>query len=439
MADREYRPRLVDRYLSEVLSDFAAVMVTGARAVGKTTTASQLAVNTVRLDRPGVAAAYRADPDAALRRAARPVLIDEWQEVPAVLGAVKRAVDRDPRPGQYLLTGSVRAQLQNETWAGTGRVVRMNMYGLTEREVTGRLAAEPSLFLTRLARSGIDGLVLPPQLPDIDDYVQLALRGGFPEVAYRDRSERSRGIWMASYLDDLVTRDAALAGQAKDPAKLRRYLNVLALHNAGIPADNTLYAAAAINAKTAAGYDQLLTNLFMLDAVPAWGTNRLKRLVKAPKRYLVDTGSGADGGGRPDRPGPAGASLRRLRHRSAPTRDRPHAPATGGAPPPARGRPPGSRPSRGSGGHPGHRTGVQGSGHRGHPRCQALVLAARRAACGLRGRCRPARRTGDVSAGGPRLGGPAGCALGLMSAHHFQSNRRRPSARRASGGLTGPR
>lgn len=293
MADREYRPRLVDRYLSEVLSDFAAVMVTGARAVGKTTTASQLAVNTVRLDRPGVAAAYRADPDAALRRAARPVLIDEWQEVPAVLGAVKRAVDRDPRPGQYLLTGSVRAQLQNETWAGTGRVVRMNMYGLTEREVTGRLAAEPSLFLTRLARSGIDGLVLPPQLPDIDDYVQLALRGGFPEVAYRDRSERSRGIWMASYLDDLVTRDAALAGQAKDPAKLRRYLNVLALHNAGIPADNTLYAAAAINAKTAAGYDELLTNLFMLDAVPAWGTNRLKRLVKAPKRYLVDTGLAA--------------------------------------------------------------------------------------------------------------------------------------------------
>src|SRR5664280_2258511 len=180
MADREYWPRLVDRYLSEVLSDFAAVMVTGARAVGKTTTASQLAVNTVRLDRPGVAAAYRADPDAALRRAARPVLIDEWQEVPAVLGAVKRAVDRDPRPGQYLLTGSVRAQLQNETWAGTGRVVRMNMYGLTEREVTGRLAAEPSLFLTRLARSGIDGLVLPPQLPDIDDYVQLALRGQPP-------------------------------------------------------------------------------------------------------------------------------------------------------------------------------------------------------------------------------------------------------------------
>src|SRR5450759_2896796 len=106
MADREYRPRLVDRYLSEVLSDFAAVMVTGARAVGKTTTASQLAVNTVRLDRPGVAAAYRADPDAALRRAARPVLIDEWQEVPAVLGAVKRAAAQRPgrrgRPRQHL-------------------------------------------------------------------------------------------------------------------------------------------------------------------------------------------------------------------------------------------------------------------------------------------------------------------------------------------------
>lgn len=83
------------------MDDFPAVLITGARATGKTTTAAQRVARVERLDEPGVAAAFRADPDAALRRAGRPVLIDEWQEVPGVLAAVKRAVDRDRTPGQF--------------------------------------------------------------------------------------------------------------------------------------------------------------------------------------------------------------------------------------------------------------------------------------------------------------------------------------------------
>jgi predicted AAA+ superfamily ATPase len=98
---------------------------------------------------------------------------------------------------------------------------------------------------------------------------------------------------MNSYLDDLVTRDAAAVDRHKDPAKLRRYLHVLALNNAGRQADATLYEAAAVNAKTAASYEQLLQNLYVLDHVPAWSSNRLSRLTKAPKRYLIDTGLAA--------------------------------------------------------------------------------------------------------------------------------------------------
>ncbi|HLG66363.1 MAG TPA: AAA family ATPase [Acidimicrobiales bacterium] len=101
-----YRSRLADEILAELCRDFPAVMITGARATGKTTTAAQHVAQVVRLDEPGVAAAYRADPDAALRRADLPVLLDEWQAVPGVLGAVKRAVDRDPTPGRFVLTGS---------------------------------------------------------------------------------------------------------------------------------------------------------------------------------------------------------------------------------------------------------------------------------------------------------------------------------------------
>lgn len=292
-AGSPYRPRLADAYLSELMEEFPAVLITGARATGKTTTAAQRVAQVDRLDAPGGAATYRADPDAALRRAARPVLLDEWQEVPEVLAAVKRAVDRDQTPGQFLLTGSVRAELTNELWAGTGRIVRTEIFGVTERELAGRLNPEQPAFLYILARGALDNLVVPAAPPDIDEYLRLAVRGGFPEIAYRQRSDRARGVWLASYLDDLLTRDAAALDARKDPAKLRRYLHALALNIAGMPTDATLYQAANVDAKTAAGYEQLLENLYVLAQVPAWSSNRLSRLTKAGKRYLIDTGLAA--------------------------------------------------------------------------------------------------------------------------------------------------
>ena len=285
-----YRFRLADPCLGELFTEFPAVMITGARATGKTSTAARAVEQIVRLDEPGPAAAFRADPDAALRRATRPVLLDEWQEVPEILAAVKRAVDRDSTPGQFILTGSVRAQLGNETWAGTGRIIRMSMYPLVERELQDVPPSTRLTFLDRLAATGAESLVVPSEPPSIDDYIAIAVRGGFPEITYRQRIDQARVAWLASYIDDIVTRDAALLDGAKDPVKLRRYFTVVALNNAGMPSDATMYRAAGVNAKTAASYDRLLENLFMLDVVPAWSTNRLSRLIKQSKRYVVDCG-----------------------------------------------------------------------------------------------------------------------------------------------------
>lgn len=95
-----YLPRIVDLVVAERMADFPAVSLIGPRALGKTTTAARLARSVLRLDDPGQAAVVRANPDAALRALAEPVLIDEWQAAPEVLGAVKRTVDIDPRPGR---------------------------------------------------------------------------------------------------------------------------------------------------------------------------------------------------------------------------------------------------------------------------------------------------------------------------------------------------
>jgi len=94
--------------------------------------------------------------------------------------------------------------------------------------------------------------------------------------------------WLESYLDQLLTRDAELLGESRDPHRLRRFFEVLALSSAGIVTDKTVFEAARINAKTAAAYTGLLQNLLVVEALPAWWTNRLKRLVQAPKRYITD-------------------------------------------------------------------------------------------------------------------------------------------------------
>ncbi len=280
-----YRPRLVDSPLAELIRELPAVLLVGPRAVGKTTTALRAAASVARLDREAEAAAFDADPDSALRGLAEPVLLDEWQAVPSVLGAVKRAIDEEPRPGRFLLTGSVRADLEAQTWPGTGRLVRLTMSSLTRREIDGEAPAPP--LIDRLVERGAAKLSLPERVPDLREYVELALSGGFPEPALR-LAAAARDRWYDGYVDQLLTRDATQVGAERDPIRLRRYFEALALNTAGVVDDKKLYDTAGINAKTAAAYERLLTNLLVVEAIPAWTTNRLKRLTRSAKRYVVD-------------------------------------------------------------------------------------------------------------------------------------------------------
>jgi len=274
----------VDPALSSLVDQLPAVSITGPRATGKTTTAQRRAATVVRLDREAEAAAFRADPDVALRGLPEPVLLDEWQEVPGLLGAVKRAVDEDSRPGRYILTGSVRIDLDAQTWPGTGRLVRLPMQGLSVREIAERIGGP--LFLDRLLTADVASLG-PAGTSDLTDYLDLALRGGFPEPALRLEG-LARQAWLDSYVEALITRDASAIGGTRDPDRLRRYLEALAVNSAGVVEDKTLYDAVGIDRRTAVAYEQLLKNLLILEAVPAWESNRLSRLIKAPKRYLVD-------------------------------------------------------------------------------------------------------------------------------------------------------
>ena len=279
-----YLPRLVDGLLDECLTEFPAIMLVGPRACGKTTTAARRAATVLRLDTKQGSDALRADPDAALRNRAEPVLLDEWQECPAVMGAVKRAVDSERRPGRFLITGSARSNTDERLWPGTGRVVMLPMHPLTVAETSG---TPPRPFIDRVAAG--EELVGEGPAPDLADYLSLALRGGFPEPAL-ELGEAGARRWLASYADQVALRDARSHGLAPDSVRLRRYLVALAINSAGIPQDKTLYEAAGIDRRTAQSYEQLLSDLVVVDHLGAWSTNRLKRLSRTPKRYLIDPG-----------------------------------------------------------------------------------------------------------------------------------------------------
>ncbi len=157
------------------------------------------------------------------------------------------------------------------------------MYGMTVREQLGRLPAKP--LITRLAAN--EDLPIPPDPPDLRGYIDLALTSGFPEAALAS-SGGARRRWLESYVDQIVSRDAPLIEPGRDPVRLKRYLEAFALGTAGVANDQTLSEASGIDRRTAAAYERLLTNLFVADGLLGWTSNRLKRLVRARKRYLVD-------------------------------------------------------------------------------------------------------------------------------------------------------
>lgn len=283
----EYLERLADPLVAELLNELPALALVGPRASGKTTTAQRYAQTVVRLDRPAEALAVASDPDAAIEGLVEPVLLDEWQEVPQVLGAVKRACDAEPRPGRFILTGSIRAETETETWPGTGRVTRIAVYPMTVGE---QLGAPEVPLVDRIARgdpAALGARITVPGSLNLRGYLELALRGGFPQAA-PPVSERARQRWLDTYVDEVVTRDSQAADGSYDSARLGRFFEAYALNSAGVTDDTTLCEAAGINRRTVLRYVDLLSRLHIIDELPAWTSNRLKRLSLAPKRFLVD-------------------------------------------------------------------------------------------------------------------------------------------------------
>lgn len=204
-------------------------------------------------------------------------------------GAVKRAVDSGEGGGRFLITGSVRARLTGEMWPGTGRIVPLRMYGLTQAELEGNVDSDHLYSL-------LFGSEEPPigelkGAPSLTDYIGRMVRGGFPEAV--GMSDRQRRLWYSGYVEELVHHDVNSIAAVRAPERLAAFFQATVASTAGMPQLKTLMQAADISAKTARAYLDLLVDVGVVDRLRPWRSRHLQRLVKTPKIHATDTGLAA--------------------------------------------------------------------------------------------------------------------------------------------------
>ena len=280
-------PRLVTARAREILQDTPALLIQGPRQCGKSTLAALLVpeANRVTLDDIQTRSGAETDPAGFLERLPSPALIDEVQRIPALMLALKASIDRDRRPGRFVLTGSAQVlSVEGVEDSLAGRLEQLDLSPLTQLEFERR-TRDP---VSDLFAGDFTVQTLAPLEPLELSTLERLHRGGFPEAAQRMSTRRSR--WFADYSSRLLDRDVLELGRVEHRAALPRLLRQLAASSATLLNATDLARTLALNAVTFRRYLELLELVFLTVRLPAWSSNRLKRPAKMPKLHLCDTG-----------------------------------------------------------------------------------------------------------------------------------------------------
>jgi len=293
MSDRPVH-RIVAPSLAERLRIMPAVVVTGARQTGKSTLVQALAPGRRywSLDDLDTIDAARRDPGVLVGGAA-PVTIDEVQREPGLLLSVKRQIDSNRRPGQFLLTGSANLLLMNRVSESlAGRASHLTLWPMTRREQQGLgtggvwdalLAAKEDDWLDVLASQ-------PEPAGTREDWRELARRGGFPVPALHLSTVRERSVWFDGYARTYLERDLQELSSISSLPDFRRLMRAACLRIGQVLNQTELGRDIALPQPTVHRWLNLLETSYMLTRLPAYAVNRSKRLIKSPKLYWSDTG-----------------------------------------------------------------------------------------------------------------------------------------------------
>ena len=279
--------RSIESTLRSISDTFPVLVLTGPRQVGKTTLLRHMAEKGrkyVGLDNPTDRALAKSDPELFLQRFSPPVIIDEVQYAPELFDYIKIHADTHKVCGDYWLTGSQTFHLmKNVTESLAGRAGIVRMLGLSNSEIDatgfGPFTVDPQMLIGRL------GAAKRLALPEVFERI---FKGSFPRLY--ENPNVNRRLFYESYLETYISRDVKGLTQVADELSFLSFINIVAARTATGVNYETLAGETGISAPTAKQWLSILVSGGLVALIPPYANNALKRIIKAPRMYFLDTG-----------------------------------------------------------------------------------------------------------------------------------------------------
>jgi predicted AAA+ superfamily ATPase len=279
--------RAITPRLLTALDDTPAVMLVGPRQAGKSTLVQSLArgphpARYVSLDDLRTLDAAHRDPVGLIDGADGPLVIDEIQRAPELLLPIKASIDRERRPGRFILTGSAQVMLLPKVSESlAGRVEVHTLWPFSQVEIEGVTGGIIELLLDDSSQPG------PAPASPREDLIERIVRGGFPEAQVRNAERREE--WLAAYLSATVQRDLRDLANIERLAQVPAVLASLAARVRAPLNKTEVSSSVGIPRTSLDRYLTLLEHVFLIHRLPAWHTNRIKQITKSPKVLLCDS------------------------------------------------------------------------------------------------------------------------------------------------------
>ena len=285
----DYIKRELERKFLEADRFFKAVLVIGARQVGKSTMLRHLAEKqdrtVVTMDDDFVRELALNDPRLFFQTYKPPILIDEIQKAPNLLEYIKIMCDESEERGRFWLTGSQRRKIMERSQESlAGRLGILRLYGLSQREKMGVLDPAPLDFSMECLLKRKAGI------PDNDIVAVFGhiWKGGFADV--QNAADEMAQAYYQSYIDNYLIADAVNDEGIKDVAGFKRFIRACAALVGNLVNYRTLGEAAGVSEVTAKKWLAVLQDMDVVYLLEPYSNNELQRLVKTPKLYFCDTG-----------------------------------------------------------------------------------------------------------------------------------------------------
>ena len=279
--------RSIEATIRNVSATFPVLLVTGPRQVGKTTLLEKLAEpgrKRVSLDNPTIRLLAQTDPELFLQRYAPPVLIDEVQYAPELFPYIKIIVDQRRQPGDFWLTGSqMFRMMRNVSESLAGRAGIVPMLGLTSSEIDGRY---PGIF--EVEHESLLRRVAEAKPMTVTAVFERIFKGSMPRLYEIDGINRE--LYYESYLDTYLSRDVRDLGQVADETAYMNFIKIVAARTATNVNYEALAQEAVVSAPTAKKWLSILVSCGIVALIEPYANNALKRVIKAPRMYFLDTG-----------------------------------------------------------------------------------------------------------------------------------------------------